>query len=73
VAVGLLGATEAEREARAWALLALLAGGATLARAVPDVAMAEQIANAVQDAASIVARGAPPRNVASHDEGNGQI
>jgi len=53
VAAGLPGGTDAERTARAWVLLSLLTGGVTLARAVPDQAVAEQIATAIQKAASI--------------------
>jgi TetR/AcrR family transcriptional repressor of nem operon len=52
VAAGLPEGTDAERTARAWVLLSLLAGGVTLARAVPDQALAEHIAAAVQQAAS---------------------
>ncbi len=51
VAAGMPGESEAERNARAWVLLSLLAGGVTLARAVPDVSVAEQIAAAVRQAA----------------------
>ncbi|UTY60874.1 TetR/AcrR family transcriptional regulator [Massilia sp. erpn] len=55
VAAGLPAGTDAERSAQAWVLLSLLAGGVTLARAVPDPAMAEQIAAAVLQAASTLA------------------
>lgn len=54
VAAGLPG-TDTERTAHAWILLSLLAGGVTLARAVPDQAVAEQIATAIQKAASLFA------------------
>jgi TetR/AcrR family transcriptional regulator, transcriptional repressor for nem operon len=47
--------TQAEREARAWVVLSLLAGGVTLARAVPDPATSEQIAAAVQQAVALLA------------------
>jgi AcrR family transcriptional regulator len=47
-ASGLTEGSEAEREDRAIALLALLAGGVTLARAVPDPAFSERIAKAVE-------------------------
>lgn len=57
VATGLAGGSEAERQARAWALLAMLAGGVNMARAVPDPALAEQIAMTVQDAAMRIAGG----------------
>jgi TetR/AcrR family transcriptional repressor of nem operon len=53
VAAGLPEGTDAERTARAWVMLSLLAGGVTLARAVPDPAIAEQIATAVQQAVSL--------------------
>lgn len=51
------GGTDTERAARAWVLLSLLAGGVTLARAVPDQAVAEQIAIAIQKAALTFADG----------------
>jgi len=51
VAAGLEGGSDAEREARGWALLSLLAGGVTLARAVPDQATAGLIAAAVRNIA----------------------
>lgn len=59
VAAGLPEGTDSERRARAWVLLSLLVGGVTLARAVPDAALAEQIAAAVQEAASILTGGGP--------------
>lgn len=55
VAAGLPGETDTERTAHAWVLLSLLVGGVTLARAVPDQAVAEQIATAIQKAASMFA------------------
>lgn len=57
VAAGLPTGTEIERQARAWAILSLLAGGVTLARAVPDQSTSEQIAVAIQDAVMTVAKG----------------
>jgi len=57
VAAGLAGGTEGEREARAWALLAMLAGGVNMARAVPDSALAAQIAATIQAAAMRIADG----------------
>jgi AcrR family transcriptional regulator len=57
VAAGLPEGTQAEREVRAWVLLSLLAGGVTLARAVPTVASGEEIAAAVQAAVSLLAQG----------------
>ncbi|MGC1549406.1 MAG: TetR/AcrR family transcriptional regulator, partial [Rhodanobacter sp.] len=60
VAEGLSGGTKAQRQARAWALLSTLAGGVTMARAVPDQKTAEQIAAAVQRAALAIASGHEP-------------
>lgn len=57
VAAGLAGGAAAERQARAWALLAVLAGGVNMARAVPDPALAEQIAATIQAAAMRIANG----------------
>jgi TetR/AcrR family transcriptional repressor of nem operon len=57
VAAGLSGGTEAERQVRAWALLAVLAGGVNMARAVPDPALAEHIAASVHAAALRIANG----------------
>lgn len=51
IAAGLPDGPRREREAQAWALLALLAGGAMLARAVPEQAVSARIAAAVQKAA----------------------
>ncbi|WP_315836396.1 TetR/AcrR family transcriptional regulator [Bradyrhizobium prioriisuperbiae] len=51
IAAGLPNGTRKEREAQAWTLLALLAGGAMLARAVPEKALGARIAAAVQQAA----------------------
>jgi AcrR family transcriptional regulator len=51
VADGLAGADPRERLARAWALLAILSGGVTLARAVEDGQVSETIAAAVRQAA----------------------
>src|SRR5262245_5434686 len=47
VALGLPAGTTKERDDAAIALLALLSGGVTLARAVPDPALADRIAQAV--------------------------
>lgn len=47
VEAGLPVGSSKDREAKAIALLALLSGGVTLARAVPDPALAERIAQAV--------------------------
>jgi len=55
IAAGLPAGSDSERAAQAWVLLSLLAGGVTLARAVPDPAVAEQIATAVQRAATLFA------------------
>jgi AcrR family transcriptional regulator len=51
-AAGLEGASEQDRRDEAVALLALLAGGVSLARAVKDPALAEEIAAAVRRVAS---------------------
>jgi TetR/AcrR family transcriptional repressor of nem operon len=51
VADGLSGASAARRLERAWALLAILSGGVTLARAVKDQAVANGIAAAIRKAA----------------------
>lgn len=47
---GLPGSPE-QTETKAWALMALLAGGVTLARAVPDPELSERIAAAVSEVA----------------------
>ena len=51
VADGLSGTTATRRLERAWALLAVLSGGVTLARAVKDQAVADGIAAAIRKAA----------------------
>ena len=51
VAEGLEGGTLAERRQRAWALLSILSGGVTLARAVADEEVSSGIADAVKSAA----------------------
>jgi AcrR family transcriptional regulator len=51
VADGLPGTKAADRLQRAWALLAILSGGVTLARAVSDPAASDAIAAAVRKAA----------------------
>lgn len=56
-AAGMPGADAAARRAEAIALLALLAGGVSIARAVPDPALAEEIAEAVRGAALRLAAG----------------
>jgi TetR/AcrR family transcriptional repressor of nem operon len=55
VADGLSGASAAGRLQRAWALLAVLSGGVTLARAVADRTVANGIAAAIRKAAVEVA------------------
>lgn len=57
LAAGFAGGTDSQREARAWALLAMLAGGVNMARAVPEPALAEQIAATIQVAAMRIAEG----------------
>jgi AcrR family transcriptional regulator len=56
VARGLPQSSSAAREAQAWALLALLSGGVTLARAMTDQALSDKAAVALRDAALAVAR-----------------
>ena len=58
VAAGLPDGAIAEREDDAIALLALLSGGVTLARAAPDAAFSERIAQAVRRRA-LAMTGAP--------------
>jgi AcrR family transcriptional regulator len=53
-AAGMASATYAERRADAIALLALLAGGVSMARAVKDPAMSEDIVAAVRRAAALL-------------------
>lgn len=50
VAEGLDPETPAAARGRAWAILALLAGGVLLARAAPDAALSEEISEAVRQA-----------------------
>ncbi len=57
VTAGLTTGTEMEKRDRAWVLLSLLAGGVTLARAVWDEALAEQIAAAVHQATVTISSG----------------
>ncbi len=59
-AAGMASPTEAARRADATALLALLAGGVSMARAVRDPAMAEAITAAVRRAAGILESGGTP-------------
>jgi AcrR family transcriptional regulator len=58
VASGLSARRSAKRDETAIALLALLSGGATLARAVPDRALSDRIAQAVQKQALTIASSA---------------
>jgi TetR/AcrR family transcriptional repressor of nem operon len=51
VAAGLSGATASSRRAKAWAILALLAGGLAMSRAVPVKRTGDEIASAVLNAA----------------------
>ena len=55
VADGLEGGTPEDRRARAWALIAMLVGGLTVARAVESEDLADGIAAAVREAAMRVA------------------
>ena len=58
-AAGLTTGTEMEKRDRAWVLLSLLMGGVTLARAVWDEALADQIAAAIHHATVTLASGSP--------------
>jgi AcrR family transcriptional regulator len=57
VAKGLPQATAAERRNRAWALLVMLSGAVTTARALSSEALGAKVAKAVRLAALLVARG----------------
>jgi TetR/AcrR family transcriptional regulator, transcriptional repressor for nem operon len=54
---GFVGGKRKERVERAWAFLAILSGGVTLARAVDDDGLSETIAKSVRKAALLVAEG----------------
>lgn len=56
IADGLPGSSAPERLDRAWALLAVLSGGVTLARAVDDSSVSESIATAIRKAALDIAQ-----------------
>jgi hypothetical protein len=58
VASGLSARRSAKRDETAIALLALLSGGVMLARAVPDPALSDRIAQAVQKQALTIASSA---------------
>ncbi|TKC91614.1 TetR/AcrR family transcriptional regulator [Trinickia terrae] len=60
VSAGLPGGSAKEREEQAIALLAMLSGGVTLARAVPDPALSERIAQAVGKMAVAMVADAQP-------------
>lgn len=57
VAQGLEGGALAERRKRAWALLSILSGGVTFARAVENPQVSERIAKSVRGAALLAVRG----------------
>lgn len=57
IAQGLEGGTLASRRKRAWALLSILSGGVTLARAVEDAQLSARIAVSIRAAALNAARG----------------
>ncbi len=59
-AAGMASGTAADRRADATALLALLAGGVSMARAVKDPALSDEIAAAVRRAASMLEAAATP-------------
>lgn len=58
IADGLAGGSRDERRARAWAVLGVLIGGLTIARAVRTPEVAEQIASSIRSAAVKAAGGA---------------
>ncbi len=57
VATGLPMGTATDNQSTAWVILSLLAGGLTLARAVWDEVLAEQISVAIHDAATAISSG----------------
>lgn len=59
-AAGLSAGSATERQAEATALLALLAGGVSLARAVKDPALSEEIAASVRQVATRLGQAPPP-------------
>jgi len=70
IADGLAGGSRAERRTRAWAMLGILIGGLTLARAVETREMAEEIASSIRIAAvnaAGAARGMDTESVKTSD------
>lgn len=59
LAEGIPGDSAADRQARAWVMMALFAGGTALARAVEDPALRNRIARTVREAALVYASGDP--------------
>ena len=57
MAAGLMGGITADRESRAWAMVALMSGGVNSARSVRDKALRERIAAIAREAFLKVARG----------------
>ncbi|MBW4521035.1 MAG: TetR/AcrR family transcriptional regulator [Scytolyngbya sp. HA4215-MV1] len=57
IASGLIPGTAVEKQSTAWVILSVLVGGLTLARAVWDEAISEQISTAVHDVAITLASG----------------
>jgi TetR/AcrR family transcriptional regulator, transcriptional repressor for nem operon len=55
IAKGLPQATPSERKSRAWALISLLVGAVTIARAAADKAVSDKAAKSVRNAAILVA------------------
>jgi TetR/AcrR family transcriptional regulator, transcriptional repressor for nem operon len=55
IAIGLTGGSQKDREDRAYALLSILSGGVTMARAVTDQELSAKMAAAVKSAALLVA------------------
>jgi len=63
IAAGLATGTAIEKRDTAWVILSVLAGGVTLARAVWDEFLAEQIAAAIHDATIAISSGSIEREV----------
>ncbi|MEO7777209.1 MAG: TetR/AcrR family transcriptional regulator [Fibrobacteria bacterium] len=59
LSLGLPQPSREEREAQAWALLALLSGGVTMARAMADMAHSNAVAAALRTVAIAIARAKP--------------
>lgn len=65
---GLKGGTLADRRSRAWALMSLLSGAVTTARAIEDPSKAALIANATKRAALEIVGGSAAEAAGTHDK-----